>query len=66
MKLEKKPMEAKAEQALCPCKRKKCKRFGDCRGCRAHHGEKGTPPYCERPAGKQRSVRTKTEGSPDE
>lgn len=32
----------------CPCKRKKCERYGDCEACRAHHKDKKHPPYCER------------------
>ena len=42
------------KEPVCPCKRKKCARFGDCEACRAHHLEEGSPPYCERPAGRRK------------
>ena len=32
----------------CPCRRVKCKRFGDCDACIAHHREKRLPPACKR------------------
>lgn len=44
----------KEKEPACPCKRKKCARFGDCEACRAHHLEKGSPPYCERLAGRRK------------
>jgi len=49
-----KPTDQKDAKRRCPCKRKQCARFGDCKACRAHHLEKGDPPYCERPAGRRK------------
>ena len=31
----------------CPCKRKKCKRHGDCEACRAHHAKSRRKLPCE-------------------
>ncbi len=32
----------------CPCKKKKCKRYGNCDACRKHHAESKRPVACER------------------
>jgi hypothetical protein len=40
--------------AQCPCRKKRCPRFGDCAACRRHHGEnpKQGLPYCQRKRGR--------------
>ena len=37
-----------SEYDVCPCKKKKCPRLGDCPACMAYHATKKRPPYCER------------------
>ena len=32
----------------CPCKKKSCKRHGNCDACRAHHAESKRKRPCER------------------
>lgn len=40
------------KKPVCPCKRVKCKRYGDCAACRVYHETvKGKPPACERVSG---------------
>lgn len=39
----------------CPCKRRKCPRFGNCEACRAHHAASKRPRPCEKGgAGRER------------
>ena len=45
------------EQKICPCKRVKCPRHGDCEACRAHHAGSKRPRPCEKERGRKRGIR---------
>ncbi len=43
-------MENPEFPSVCPCKRRKCPRHGDCAACTAHHRNNRYPVYCRRGA----------------
>lgn len=36
------------QKTVCPCKRKKCERHGNCGACREHHAKTKRPIPCEK------------------
>lgn len=34
-------------KSFCPCRRKRCPRYGRCEDCRSHHAQEGRPVACE-------------------
>lgn len=43
-------MKATCQDIECPCKRKKCERYGNCNACKEHHHNSARKPMtaCER------------------
>ena len=41
-------MAAPKKLLKCTCRRKNCKRHGDCKACIEHHKKNKYPPYCTR------------------
>lgn len=56
-------MEINSQTIICPCKRKKCERFGDCTACKEHHAERKTPAACERLEAKKEHENKRKYGS---